>query len=78
MEPASEPSPEEKLRLSLEMFTYGCEMMRLNLRRSHPQASDTEIEELFRAWLRTRPGAEHGDGVGRPVKWPRSNDGRNG
>jgi hypothetical protein len=23
------------------------------------------------AWLRDRPGAEHGDAAGRPIPWPR-------
>jgi hypothetical protein len=71
-------TPEEKLRLSLDMFTYGCEMMRQNLRRAHPEADDQEVEQLLIAWLRVRPGAEHGDGVGRRGTWPRSNHGRDG
>jgi hypothetical protein len=71
VEPATPLTPAQKLELSLDMFVYGCEMMRQNLRRAHPGASDAAIEELLRAWLRTRPGAEHGDGVGRPVSWPR-------
>ena len=71
VEPATELTPGQKLKMSLDMFAYGCDMMRQNLRRKHPAAGDEEIEELLRAWLRTRPGAEHGDGVGRPVNWPR-------
>ena len=60
------------------MFDYGCDLMRQNLRRAHPGADDGAIEELLRAWLRTRPGAEHGDGVGRPVPWPRRRDALDG
>lgn len=71
VEPATELTPAEKLRLSLDMFAYGCDMMRQNLRRTHPTADPAAIEELLRAWLRTRPGAEHGDGEGRSVTWPR-------
>ncbi len=54
------------------MFEYGRAMMRENLRRAHPQADDDAIEELLRAWLRHRPGAEDGDCVGRKVEWPRT------
>ncbi|MBK9129597.1 MAG: hypothetical protein IPM13_17695 [Phycisphaerales bacterium] len=57
--------------MSLQMFEYGCAVMRENLRRAHPDADATTIEELLRAWLRQRPGAEGGDGVGRPATWPR-------
>ena len=71
VQPATELTPAQKLRLSLDMFAYGCDMMRQNLRRAHPDADDAAIEELLRAWLRTRPGAEHGDGEGRPGTWPR-------
>jgi hypothetical protein len=45
--------------------------MRQNLRRAHPAVDAAAIEELLLAWLRTRPGAEHGDAVGRPGTWPR-------
>jgi len=40
--------------------------MRQNLRRRNPEASEEEIEKGIRQWLRRRPGAEDGDGVGRP------------
>ena len=40
--------------------------MRQNLRRRHPEADEAEIERGLAAWLRHRPGAEHGDAVGRP------------
>jgi len=71
VEPPSELSPSEKLAMSFDMFRYGCDLMREGLRRKHPLASDAEISDLLAAWLRTRPGAEHGDGVGRPIQWPR-------
>ena len=41
-------------------------MMRLNLRRRHPELGEEEIEDLLVAWLRTRPGAERGDCPGLP------------
>ncbi len=66
---ASDPlSPGAKFRLTLEMFETGVELMRQNLRRSHPLASPVELDRMLVNWLRTRPGAEHGDGVGRPRK----------
>jgi hypothetical protein len=64
-------TPGQKLKMSLDMFAYGCDMMRQSLRRSHPTADDEVIEELLRAWLHTRPAPEHGDGVRRSVTWPR-------
>ena len=72
VEPESELTPSEKLAMSLDMFRYGCDLMREGLRRKHSGASDAEIEEMLVAWLRIRPGAENGDGVGRPVAWPRT------
>ena len=60
-----------RLRAALEMFETGVQMMRQNLRRSHPTLSDAEIEARLTAWLWERPGAEFGDAVGRRVPWPR-------
>jgi hypothetical protein len=71
IEAATQLSPAQKLAMSLDMFSYGCDVMRENLRRQNPRADDAIIEALLQAWLRTRPGAELGDGVGRPASWPR-------
>ena len=71
VEPATELTPAQKLLLSLDMFEYGRDMMRQNLRRTHPCADAATIDALLLAWLRTRPGAELGDGEGRSVTWPR-------
>lgn len=57
-----------RLRMALEMFDDGVALMRQNLRRADPEASEEEIEQRLRAWLRERPGAEHGDSAGRPVE----------
>lgn len=59
-------SPAEKMRAALELHDEGVELMRQNLRRRHRDASDDEIDDLLTDWLRTRPGAEHGDAAGRP------------
>ncbi len=60
-----------RLRLALEMYEAGVAMRRRTLRREDPDASEREIAERLNAWLQTRPGAEHGDAVGRPGTWPR-------
>ena len=54
-------------RLTLDLFEVGVQLMRQNLRRSDPQADEEDIDRRLRAWLRERPGAEHGDCPGRPV-----------
>lgn len=64
-------SPAEKLYAALELHDAGVALMRQNLRRRNPDASADEIDALLTAWLRTRPGAEYGDAVGRPAVWPR-------
>lgn len=61
----------ERLRIAFELHEVGVALMRQNLRRELPEASDAEIERRLAVWLRTRPGAEHGDAVGRVVPWPR-------
>ena len=60
--------PEERLRLAFDLFQAGVDLMRQNLRREHPDLPQADIERLLAAWLSTRPGAEHGDAVGRPRK----------
>jgi hypothetical protein len=57
--------------LALDLFAAGEAMMRENLRRRFPRASDEEIEARLLAWLAERPGAEHGEAVGRPGSCPR-------
>lgn len=74
-QPATELTAGQKLSLSLRMFDYGCAIMRETLKRGHPDADDAMIEELLRAWLRQRPGAEGGDCVGRQASWPRDSRG---
>lgn len=54
-------------RLTLDLFDAGVRMMRQNLRRQDPEADEQEIERRLATWLRTRPGAEHGDCSGRAV-----------
>jgi len=56
--------PETRLRLALDLFEAGVDLMRQNLRRAHPSASREQLDALLAEWLRTRPGAEHGDVAG--------------
>lgn len=62
----------ERFRTALELFELGEAMLRQKLRRKHPLAEGDEIEAFVQEWRERRRGAEHGDGVGRPVAWPRS------
>jgi hypothetical protein len=64
-------SPAERLEQALELAELAEEMLRLKLRRSHPHATDAEIDGLVDAWYLSRPGAEAGDADGRPTTLPR-------
>ncbi|HEU5055942.1 MAG TPA: hypothetical protein VFU21_05435 [Kofleriaceae bacterium] len=61
----------ERLLAALDLFEAGVDLMRQRLRRQDPAASAEEIERRLTAWLRHRPGAEHGDAAGRTATWPR-------
>lgn len=63
----SSMSPDERLRVALELFESGVAMMREKLRREFPSETEVQIEARLRRWLRHRPGAEHGDCVGRRI-----------
>ena len=54
-------------RTTLDLFETGVAMKRQSLRRSHPDATEEEIERRLRRWLHERPGAEYGDSPGRRV-----------
>lgn len=54
------------LETTLALYETGVEIMRQNLRRADPEAHEATIEQRLVEWLRHRPGAEHGDGVGTP------------
>ena len=59
-----------RLRVAFELCELGESMRRAQLKREHPGAAEDEIESMLGIWLATRPGAEHGDAWGRPVRWP--------
>jgi len=54
------------LRAAFDLYEAGVELTRARLRREHPGEDDAAIERRLAAWLCSRPGAEHGDGPGRP------------
>ncbi len=64
-------TPAQRLEEALELADLAEEMLRLKLRRTHPAASDAEIERLIDEWYLSRPGAEHGDTEGRLIELPR-------
>ena len=68
MEPKRDPVIMARMRMAFDLYETAEAMMRQNLRRRHPEASEAEIERLLDAWLHHRPGAEHGDAVGRPSR----------
>jgi hypothetical protein len=59
-----------RLRAAFELSELGESIRRAQLRREHPDATEAQIDALLVAWLQTRPGAEHGDAVGRAIAWP--------
>ncbi|MBI5496934.1 MAG: hypothetical protein HY904_18105 [Deltaproteobacteria bacterium] len=62
-------SPAQKLRVAFELADAAVEMMKARIRREHPVLSSWERAALLVRWVQTRPGAEWGDGEGRPVPW---------
>jgi hypothetical protein len=57
-----------KLQLALNMYEMGETFVRQRLRRQRPDADPEDIEAEVRAWRTSRPGAPHGDAVGRPSR----------
>lgn len=49
------------MQVVFDLYQTAEDMMRQNLRRRFPDARPEEIEARLLAWLRERPGAEHGD-----------------
>jgi len=66
--PIRDPEVLERMRIAFDLYQVAEDIQRQNLRRRNPSATDEEIERGIREWLAKRPGAEHGDGVGRPRK----------
>lgn len=62
----SASTPAERLRIALDMFELGEQLMRTRLRREHPDFDDEQLAMARQRWLHERPGAEFGDYPGRP------------
>ena len=67
MTPTGADSLASRLELAFDLYGAGERMYRQSLARRHPHADDATLEALVGAWLRERPGAEQGDGSGRPI-----------
>ena len=52
----------ERFQTALDLWATGVALRRQAIRRSHPDASDEDIERLLVEWLHDRPGAKSGDG----------------
>lgn len=52
MEPVRDPAVFARMRATLDLYQLAEDVMRQNLRRRHPGASDAEIERLLLSWLR--------------------------
>ena len=57
----------EAFRATLDLVQTGIDLMRQNLRRRHPEATEQDLDQLLHEWLLERPGAEAGDSAGRPL-----------
>jgi hypothetical protein len=55
----------KRFRLVLDLFESGLAIMRQNLRREHPLASEARIERLLVDWLHARSDADE-DSWSRP------------
>lgn len=60
----SATTPEERLRIALDLADVGVQMVRTRLRREHPEWDAVQLEEAMAAWMQERPGAPLGDHPG--------------
>lgn len=63
----SPPAGHGALAATFDLFDLGVRIMRQNLRRLHPDATEDEIDRRLGEWVQHRPGAEGGDAVGPSV-----------
>jgi hypothetical protein len=54
MEPIRDPKVRARARAAFDLCEAAEQMMRQNLRRWHPQASEEEIRQRFAAWVEKR------------------------
>ncbi len=53
-----------KFQILMELRRLGERAFLYKLRKEQPDLSEEQINEELTKWYQTRPGAEHGDGVG--------------
>jgi hypothetical protein len=63
----SKAPAQHKGAIIADLMAGGIDLMRQNLRRTHPDASDREIDSLLRDWLHRRQDPVPGDVAG-PVR----------
>jgi hypothetical protein len=63
----SPPAGQGALAPTFDLFDLGVRIMRQNLRRLHPEATEDEIDRRLGEWVQHRPGADGGDAVGPSV-----------
>ncbi len=59
----------EALRTVFDLTEAMEKVFRQRMRNENPSISDAGLEAKVREWYHDRPGAELGDGVGKPVSW---------
>lgn len=72
----SSSSPQERLRVALDLADLGEQMMRARLRREQPDLDDAAVQAAVERWRQERPGALLGDCPGRPYPRPLGGLGR--
>lgn len=55
MEPIRDPEILARMRIAFDLYQAAEDMMRLNLQRRYPEASEAEIERHLLAWLAEQP-----------------------
>jgi len=67
-QPIRDPKVISRMKMAFDLYETAEAIMRQSLRRRFPDAQEAEIERRLVDWLRSRPGAEHGDAPGRPSR----------
>ncbi len=60
----SATTAEDRLRIALELAEVGEQMVRMRLRREHPEWDDEHLRLAMEGWMRHRPGAPIADHPG--------------
>ncbi|MEQ1872624.1 MAG: hypothetical protein ABL953_02765 [Ilumatobacteraceae bacterium] len=53
------------VEIACDLAESAAQMVEARFRREHPSASDEEVARCVQRWWSDRPGAPHGDAVGR-------------